>query len=162
MAKTFQFRLTGMVKAKVLRFDEDLSEFVETGEERYCYMDDIANMRGRVMEKNERYVVIDRECREKLDGCPMKMQRESGLVAPKSKRPEPPAGAYGPLELVADEDRERAKKALVELWHVLGLYDNQGLLQSGDKAVRAARLYAWQHLSAVLLGDEMPDCEQLT
>lgn len=74
-------------------------------------------------------------------------------------KPSEPPRLYGPLELTTDADRERAKAALVELWHVSGLYENS---RSDDVLLLATRLFAWQMLSSMLLGDELPDWERLT
>ncbi len=62
-ADTLYFRLTGMVKARVMRLDEDMGVLVETGEEQDVYFEDVANMRGMAMEGDGVYLVTAQECK---------------------------------------------------------------------------------------------------
>jgi len=89
-------------------------------------------------------------------------QRDSGLVVPMhQERTEPPPDAFGPLELTDEGDRERAKAALQELWSVTLLEYPPPFPSDVCKVTLAARLYAWQCLAHMLLGDDF-ECDILT
>ncbi len=63
----YYVRLTGIVKAKILRFDEEHGTFTETDKEQECYLADIAGMRCRTAKTGSVFFIVDRECREGLD-----------------------------------------------------------------------------------------------
>ena len=96
---------------------------------------------------------------------PMEMtSRPSGLVVPKPppKPPPPPPRQFGPMEIQDPEAREKAKKALSDLWDAMGLRDGGGLVFPLDRHRRDVNYGLYYFVGEALLGDECPEGESLT
>lgn len=96
----------------------------------------------------------------------MKLTKQpSSLILPRPKPlPRPKTRQYDPLEIRDEDKRQEAKEALRHLWHAMGLFDSCSITLPDDpsKAAREAYRRMYYSIGNILLGDECPECEELT
>ena len=85
-------------------------------------------------------------------------ERRSGLVVPKTKS-EPPK-RYGPIEIRGEEQRERVRVALLQLWDAMEMSAGGGILQG--TSVWSGRYHLYRLVGESLLGLDCPEKEVLT